>query len=69
MSHRLPQLDRSYRKKEDLKSSQEDPRAEFYERYHREGELYDKEFLKKHGEDLDTTLIFVRCVRFQAHVC
>ena len=37
----------------------EDLRGKFYERYRKEAEEYDKEFLKKHDEDLNTTLIFV----------
>ena len=37
----------------------EDHRARFYEDYHKVAEEYDKQFLKKHGGDLDTTLIFV----------
>ncbi|KAF9777416.1 hypothetical protein BJ322DRAFT_659378 [Thelephora terrestris] len=32
--------------------------ARFYEDYHKESEVYDKEFLKKYDEDLNTTLIF-----------
>jgi len=38
---------------------QEDLRAQFYERYRKEAEEYDKDFMKKHDEDLNTTLIFV----------
>lgn len=38
---------------------QEDHRARFYEDYHKVSEEYDKEFLKKHDGDLNTTLIFV----------
>ena len=38
---------------------QEDPQAEFYKNYRKVAEEYDKEFLKKHDEDLNTTLIFV----------
>jgi hypothetical protein len=37
----------------------QDHRARFYEDYHKVAEEYDKEFLKKHDEDLNTTLIFV----------
>ena len=40
--------------------SQEHHRAKFYEHYRKEAEEYDKEFMKKHDEDLNTTLIFVR---------
>jgi len=43
-----------------VQSIQEDLRAEFYKRYRKEAEEYDKEFMKKHDEDLNTTLIFVR---------
>ena len=62
MSRLLPSLDRSYRKREDLKSSQEDLWAEFYEYYRKEAEGYDKDFLKKYDEDSNMTLIFIRCV-------
>lgn len=34
-------------------------KARFYEDYCKEAERYDKDFLKKHEEDLNTTLIFV----------
>ena len=37
----------------------EDYRARFYEKYRREAEDYDTEFIMKYDEDLDTTLIFV----------
>jgi hypothetical protein len=33
--------------------------AKFYEHYRRVADEYDKEFLKKYEEDLDTTLILV----------
>ncbi|KAF9642693.1 hypothetical protein BDM02DRAFT_1973732 [Thelephora ganbajun] len=39
-------------------STQEDHRATFYEHYRKEAEEYDKDFMKKHDEDLNTTLIF-----------
>jgi len=42
-----------------LPSAQEDPRAKFYDVYRREAEEYDREFIKKYDEDLNTTLIFV----------
>lgn len=38
---------------------QEDHKARFYEDYRKVAEEYDKEFLKKYDEDLNTTLIFV----------
>ena len=34
-------------------------RARFYEHYRKEAEEYDREFLRNHDEDLNTTLIFV----------
>jgi len=37
----------------------EDFRTEFYEHYRKEAKEYDEEFVKKHDEDLNTTLIFV----------
>jgi len=45
--------------KQDVPSAQEDHRAQFFENYRREAEEYDKEFIKKYDEDLNTTLIFV----------
>ena len=36
----------------------------FYETYRQEAEDYDREFIKKYDEDLNTTLIFVSFVRF-----
>ena len=50
-----------HRKHGDLESPREDFRAEFYKHYRKEAEEYDKEFMKKYEEDLDTTLIFVCC--------
>ena len=44
----------------DVRSTQEDHRAEFYEHYRKDAEEYDKGFMKKQDEDLNTTLIFVR---------
>jgi len=41
---------------------QEDHRSRFYEHYRKEAEEYDKEFMKKYDEDLNTTLIFVSYV-------
>ena len=46
---------------QDLQSNQEDLRARFYERYRKEADEYDREFMEKYGEDLGTTLIFVCC--------
>jgi hypothetical protein len=45
--------------KQDLLPTQEDHQARFYEDYRKVAEEYDKEFLKKYDEDLNTTLIFV----------
>lgn len=38
---------------------EEDPRTRFYGHYRKEAEEYDKEFMGKHGGDLETSLIFV----------
>ena len=46
----------------DTTPAQEDHRAKFYECYRKEAEEYDKEFMKKYDEDLNTTLIFVSFV-------
>jgi hypothetical protein len=47
-------------RKQDIPSTdQEDHGARFYEVYRKVAEEYDKEFLKKYDEDLNTTLIFV----------
>ena len=48
-----------YSTKQEATHTQEDHRARFYEDYRKVSEEYDKEFLKKHDEDLNTTLIFV----------
>ena len=63
--------DSLHRKEEDLGSPQEDVRAQFYTHYHKVAEEYDKEFVKKHDEDLNTTLIFVRpvCYGGTAYMC
>ena len=42
-----------------LPPTREDHRARFYADYHKVAEEYDKEFMKKYDEDLNTTLIFV----------
>ena len=34
-------------------------RMPFYEKYRKEAEYFDKEFIKKYNEDLNTTLIFM----------
>jgi len=49
--------------KPDPLSTQEDYRTKFYEIYRREAEEYDREFIKRYDEDLNTTLIFVRVLR------
>lgn len=43
----------------DMFPVQEDHKARFYEDYHKVAEEYDREFMKKYDEDLNTTLIFV----------
>lgn len=40
----------------------QDRQARFYENYRKVADEYDKEFLKKYDQDLDTTLIFVSLV-------
>ena len=40
-------------------ADQDDHQAKFYQHYHKVAEEYDREFFKKHEEDLNTTLIFV----------
>jgi len=39
----------------------DDPRVDFYAMYKREATEYDMDYVKKYDEDLNTTLIFVRC--------
>ena len=51
----------------ELPSVQGDPRAEFYDVYRREAEEYDREFIKKYDEDLNTTLIFVSLADLSGH--
>ena len=46
-------------RKQDTLPIQEDHRAQFFEDYRKEAEEYDREFIKKYDEDLNTTLIFV----------
>ena len=46
-----------------MTSTQGDHRARFFEDYRKEAEEYDKEFMKKYDEDLNTTLIFVSSLR------
>ena len=60
---------RSQRKDLASAPAMEDYRAHFYETYRKEAEDYDKEFIKKYDEDLNTTLIFVSLVCYSnAHV-
>ena len=47
-------------------STPEDPRSRFYEDYRNVAEEYDKEFMKRYDEDLNTTLIFVSRVFFSS---
>ena len=61
--------DPSDRKKQDVESPGRDLRDKFYKHYRKEAEDYDKDFMKKYEENLDTTLIFVCCPhRSGAHV-
>ena len=50
-------------REQDPPPTQEDYRTKFYEVYRREAEEYDREFIKRYDEDLNTTLIFVRVLR------
>ena len=40
-------------------SHEADSRVKFYDKYYKVAEEYDEVFMKKHEEDLNTTLIFV----------
>ena len=48
--------------KQDILSAQEDYQSQFYKHYRREADEYDREFMEKYDEDLNTTLIFVSFV-------
>ena len=65
---RMP-LRPSCSRKQDSLSTQEDPRARFFEHYRKEAGDYDEEFMKKYDEDLDTTLIFVSFCPFPRSTC
>ena len=48
----------------------DDPNLDFYTMYKRETTEYDTEYMQKHNEDLNTTLIFVSfCVPFPTTQC
>lgn len=49
----------SYSNKGDTLPVQEGQRAQFYEHYRMLADSYDKKFIKRHDQDLNTTLIFV----------
>ena len=49
-------------REQDILPTEGDHRTRFYEHYHKEAEEYDREFMKKYDEDLNTTLIFVSFV-------
>ena len=51
-----------------MQSAPQDPRARFYEDYRKVAEDYDKEYMKKCDEDLNTTLIFV-CPTYRSDTC
>ena len=38
-------------------------RVEFYDKFQREADEFDRDFMKKYDEDLNTTLIFVSSIR------
>jgi len=50
----------SHSRRQGVHSTPEDLLARFYEDYRKVAEDYDREFMKKCDEDLNTTLIFVR---------
>ena len=52
-------LTRSLSQEQGVLAAKEDYQAQFYKDYRKVAEECDKEFLKKHDEDLNTTLIFV----------
>ena len=52
-------LNPSQRRKEGPVPKQEYLRARFYGHYRREAEEYDREFMGKYEDDLNTTLVFV----------
>lgn len=49
-------------RKQHAQPTQPDHRARFFEEYRKEAEEYDREFMGKFDEDLNTTLIFVSFV-------
>jgi len=49
----------SSRNQEDQQSPHAALRAEFFEHYSKEAKEYDAEFMKKHDDDIGSTLIFV----------
>ena len=55
-SEKKTPLNPSYSPKKDATPTRDDHRARFYEDYRKVAEEYDKDFLKKHDEDLSTTL-------------
>jgi len=59
----------SHSPRKDMGSTRKDFRAEFYEHYRKEADEYDREFMKMHDEDLNTTLIFVRLQGDTADTC
>jgi len=43
-------------------------RVEFYDKFQREADEYDRDFMKKYDEDLNTTLIFVSAASASASI-
>jgi len=43
--------------------------VKFYDKYYKVAEEYDKVFMKKHEEDLNTTLIFVSFLPSHSTTC
>ena len=55
-------------RKQTMLPVQEDHQAQFYEDYRKVADEYEKEFLKKYGEDLNATLIFASLMTILANV-
>ena len=45
------------------------PRADFYDKFQREADEHDRDFMKKYDEDLNTTLIFVSISSASTSIC
>jgi hypothetical protein len=59
MTRAKPLLTSFYSPEQGMLPNDEGHRVQFYDTYRKVAEEYDKEFVKQHDEDLNTTLIFV----------